>query len=114
MSADSRFREPTLRQFLQLLVWVRERPEDYCKTVEELHGLLGQLYDFCALADGQIAHFEWAVDSLLTRHGLSVLEELLADHERHKPVSTGDLTTDKVVSFWSSLDHWLGFPSPAV
>jgi hypothetical protein len=37
------------------------------------------------------------VDSLLARHGLSGLEELLADHERHKPVSTGDLTTDKVV-----------------
>jgi hypothetical protein len=54
------------------------------------------------------------VDSLLTRHGLSGLEELLADQERHKPVSTGDLTTDKVVSFWSSLDHRLGFPSPAV
>ena len=95
-------------------MWVRERPEDYCKTVEELNEFLGQLYDLCAVADGQDAHFDWALDSLLAERGLLEPDELLAESERQAPATRSDRAAEKVIAFWTQLDSWLGFPSPAI
>lgn len=113
MSTESWFREPTLQRFLRLLVWVRERPEDYCKTVEELNEFLGQLYDLCAVADGQGAHFEWVLDYLLAERGLLKSAELLTESEKQALADKSNKAAEKVIAFWTQLDSWLSFPSPA-
>lgn len=92
---------------------MRERPEDYCVTAGELHGLLGQLYDLCAVADGQQADFEWAQNWILTKYSLSHRKELLTENESMNRIAAGDSITAKVISFWTAFDAWLGFPTPA-
>jgi hypothetical protein len=100
-----------LQQFLQLLVWVRERPEDYCSTIGELGDLLHQLYDLCAAADGNANGFRTSLSMLLSLHEKPHVAALLTVSERDRALAKGDATAARLIAFWTSLDQMLAFPS---
>jgi hypothetical protein len=101
-----------LRQFLNLLAAVRERPHDYCSSIGELDELLSQLYEVCAIAAGKNDAFQHALQALLASHGLTTASQLLSANERQAAFFAGDAAAEKVIAFWSELDEPLGFPSP--
>lgn len=113
VASVGRMREPLLQQFLQLLVWVRERPEDYCSTLGELNEFLHQLYDLCAAADGNGSGYRVALAEVLAAHGKSEVAALLTDAERARGFEKGDADASRLTAFWTKLDSPLGFPSPA-
>lgn len=112
MTTPAQSRCPLLQQFLQLLVWVRERPEDYCSTLGELADLLHQLYDLCATADGNTHGFHASLSRSLTTHEKSHVKALMTDAERANSFQKGDATASKLIAFWTALDQSLAFPSP--
>jgi hypothetical protein len=101
-----------LRQFLDLLVSVRERPHHYCRTIGELHDFIAQLYEICASADGKEQIFVRSLNDRLASRGLSSIEHLLAEQERGHWFGEDDEIAGKVIAFWNELDEALGFPSP--
>lgn len=105
-------REPLLQQFLKLLVWVRERPEDYCSTLGELGDFLHDLYALCATADGNADGFRDSLSDRLASHKKSHVNDLLTDSERTNGFLKDDAVAVRLIAFWTGLDQSLGFPSP--
>lgn len=112
MPSRPHLRSPLLQQFLSLLVWVRERPWDYCATVGELEEFLASLYEICATSDGQAERLGQSVCEALSRRGLVSREHLLTATERGRDCAEGELSMTKLVAFWTELDQDLAFPSP--
>jgi hypothetical protein len=111
MPSDSRPRSPLLLQFLRLLVWVRERPCDYCATVGELEEFLASLYEICATSDGQVGRLRQRVSEALLQRGLASRENLLTLSERGRGCAAGEPAMTKIIAFWTEFDRELGFPS---
>ncbi len=112
MSSSDGPRPQTLREFINLLAAVRERPHEYCRTLGELEELVASLYDLCATADGKADVLQRSLERLLAHQGMTDARELLDDHERSMAVVAGDATCKTLMEFWSQLDDDLGFPSP--
>lgn len=105
-------RPKTLREFLNLLAVVLERPHDHCRTLGELEVLVASLYDLCATADGKADVLQRALERHLAVRGMADARELLVDDERRMPVVADDAVCKKLLAFWSQLGDELGFPSP--
>ncbi len=105
-------REPSPPRFAQLLVWVRERPEDYCRTVGELEILLRQLYEISAAEVGRQRQLSDLLARRLAEWGLPSTLQVIDATERDAVARRGEPAVERLISFWSALDGPLGLASP--
>jgi len=99
-------------RFAQLLVWVRERPEDYCRTVGELELLLRQLYEISAAEVGRQRQLSDLLARRLAEWGLPSTLQVIDATERDAVARRGEPGVERLVAFWSAVDGPLGLASP--
>lgn len=105
-------RSEMLQRCLRLLVTVRQRPQEFCKTVGELEAMIRLLYEVCAFSERKGDLYFEELGRLLAGRGLSDAHELISDVERGRHACRDDSAVQRLVAFWSELDKPLSFPSP--
>lgn len=100
------------RRFSQLLRWVRERPDSYCRTVGELEVLIRQLYEVCASSAARHRQFTELLAQRLEECGLASTLQVLDAADRNAPARRGDPATERLIAFWAPFDAALGLPAP--